>query len=546
MPSALERSYDGIIIGAGHHGLILGSYLAKAGLTILLVDRRLEYGGGLSTKEVTKPGFYHNLHSINHFHIGHSPWFTDLNLGEKVTYITPRYELGQAHRDGSALVFGRDLEETVANVARFSKRDAATFREWNRKAEEITRSVLIPERYSEPLPQDERERLLAKTAAGRDFIAVTRRQPLDVVEELFENEHVKLLFLFKVSLFGTWLTDTMSKTSPMGSVIRAFDLETGYQLCQGGSFNLARGLMETFIASGGTFQPQVDIARILVEGDRSTGIGLRDGRTVRARQFVASTLDVHQTFESLIGREQLPVELGKKLDKFQYTGWTLFGLHLALEESPRFLAEKFDPNINRTLKWSIGAETMQDLFSAFDDVNNNKVPRTVQFGAGPLSLLDPTQAPPGKHTTYAWHVMPRNPEIGDRDYETFKKEFSDRILETWARYCPNMTRKNVLGQYVYTAHEYTQEFPNMRNGDIFMGAFSADQVMYNHFGYRTPIKNFYMAGSAGHPGGAISGGSGYITAGIIARDLGLKLWWRPWNAAEALSMMPAVASERRS
>ncbi len=546
MPSALERSYDGIIIGAGHHGLILGSYLAKAGLTILLVDRRLEYGGGLSTKEVTKPGFYHNLHSINHFHIGHSPWFTDLNLGEKVTYITPRYELGQAHSDGSALVFGRDLEETVANVARFSKRDAATFREWNRKAEEITRSVLIPERYSEPLPQDERERLLAKTAAGRDFIAVTRRQPLDVVEELFENEHVKLLFLFKVSLFGTWLTDTMSKTSPMGSVIRAFDLETGYQLCQGGSFNLARGLMETFIASRGTFQPQVDIARILVEGDRSTGIGLRDGRTVRARQFVASTLDVHQTFESLIGREQLPVELGKKLDKFQYTGWTLFGLHLALEESPRFLAEKFDPNINRTLKWSIGAETMQDLFSAFDDVNNNRVPRTVQFGAGPLSLLDPTQAPPGKHTTYAWHVMPRNPEIGDRDYETFKKEFSDRILETWARYCPNMTRKNVLGQYVYTAHEYTQEFPNMRNGDIFMGAFSADQVMYNHFGYRTPIKNFYMAGSAGHPGGAISGGSGYITAGIIARDLGLKLWWRPWTAAEALSMMPAVASERRS
>jgi phytoene dehydrogenase-like protein len=541
MPSALERSYDGIIIGAGHHGLILASYLAKAGLTILLVDRRLEYGGGLSTKEATKPGFYHNLHSINHFHIGHSPWFRDLNLGEKVTYITPRYELGQAHRDGSALVFGRDLEETVANVARFSKRDAATFREWNRKAEEITRSVLIPERYSEPLAQDERERLLAKTAAGRDFIAVTRRQPLDVVEELFENEHVKLLFLFKVSLFGTWLTDTMSKTSPMGSVIRAFDLETGYQLCQGGSFNLARGLMETFIASGGTFQPQVDIARILVEGGRSTGIVLRDGRTVRARQFVASTLDVHQTFESLIGREQLPAELGKKLDKFQYTGWTLFGLHLALEESPRFLAEKFDPNINRTLKWSIGAETMQDLFSAFGDVNNNKVPRIIQFGAGPLSLLDPTQAPPGKHTTYAWHVMPRNPRIGDRDYETFKQEFSDRILETWARYCPNMTRKNVLGQYVYTAHEYTQEFPNMRNGDIFMGAFSADQVMYNHFGYRTPIENFYMAGSAGHPGGAISGGSGYITAGIIARDLGLRLWWRPWDAAEALSTMPAVA-----
>jgi phytoene dehydrogenase-like protein len=540
MAKNLERSYDGIIIGAGHHGLVLGSYLTKAGLKILLVERRLEYGGGLSTKEVTKPGFYHNLHSINHFHISATPWFADLQLADKVTYITPRYEFGQAHGDGSALVLGRNLEETIASVARFSTKDAATFREWNKKAEEITRRVLLPERYSEPLPEAERERLLARTATGRDFLAVTRRQPLDVVEELFENEHVKLLFLFKVSLFGTWLTDTMSKTSPMGSVIRAFDLESGYQLCQGGSFNLARGLMETFIGAGGTYQPQVDIERVLLEGSRASGIVLRDGRTVRARHFVASTLDVHQTFENLIGRSQLPAVFCSKLDAFQYTGWTLFGVHLALEESPRFAAESFDPNINRTLKWSIGAETMQDLFSAFEDVKAGRVPRIVQFGSGPLSLLDPTQAPPGKHTSYAWHVMPLNAKLG-RDDETFKEEFSERILETWARYCPNMTKKNVIGKYVYTAKEYTQEFPNMRNGDIFMGAFNAEQVMYNHFGYRTPIKNFYMAGSSGHPGGAISGGSGYITAAIVARDLGLKLWWRPCDAAEALSTMPEAA-----
>src|SRR5262249_1766793 len=251
MSKTLERSYDGIIIGAGHHGMILGSYLAKAGLDILLVDRRLRYGGGLSTEEVTLPGFYHNLHSINHFHISETPWFKDLNLDERVTYITPRYEFGQAHHDGSALVLGRDLEESIANIARFSKKDAATFREWNRKAEKITAQIFLPERYAEPLPKDDREALLSRTALGREFMQVSDRQPLDVVRELFENEHVRLLFLFKVSLFGTWLVDTLSKTSPMGSVIRAFDLESGYQLCQGGSFNLARGLMEAFIAAGG-------------------------------------------------------------------------------------------------------------------------------------------------------------------------------------------------------------------------------------------------------------------------------------------------------
>src|SRR4051812_39865944 len=306
MSKHLDRHYDGIIIGAGHHGLILGSYLAKAGLDILVVERRLTYGGGLSTREVTAPGFYHNLHSINHFQISEAPWFHDLGLDDKVTYITPRYEFGQAHHDGTALVLGRELTETVANIARFSARDAQTFREWNARAEAITAKILIPERFAEPLPQREREELLSRTAMGRDFLDVSRRQPLDVVRELFENEHVQLLMLFKISLFGTWLTDTLSKTSPMGSVIRAFDLQTGYQLCQGGSFNLARGLMETFTAAGGTFTPQVAIDRIIIEGGHATGIALADGRTVRAGQFVASTIDVHQTFETMIGRDQLP------------------------------------------------------------------------------------------------------------------------------------------------------------------------------------------------------------------------------------------------
>src|SRR4029077_18204564 len=225
--------------------------------------------------------------------------------------------------------------ETAANIARFSKKDAETFRAWNAQAEEMTACILIPERYAEPLPQAEREALLSRTALGRDFLAVSRRQPLDLVEELFENEHVRLLFLFKVSQFGTWLTDTLSNTSPMGSVIRAFDLQTGYQLCQGGSFNLARGLMETFIAAGGTYQPQVALDRIVIEGGRATGVALADGRTVRARKFVASTIDVHQTFEDLIGRAQMPAAFADKLDKFQYTKWALFGLHLALNESPR-------------------------------------------------------------------------------------------------------------------------------------------------------------------------------------------------------------------
>src|SRR5215471_6196460 len=95
--------------------------------------------------------------------------------------------------------------------------------------------------------------------------------------------------------------------------------------------------------------------------------------------------------------------------------------------------------------------------------------------------------------------------------------------------------------HLHRAGDYACELINMRSGDIFMGAFNAKQVMYNHFGYRSPIANLYNAGSAGHPGGAISGGSGYIMASIIARDRGLKLWWKPWDARVALEAMPQAA-----
>ena len=221
-----------------------------------------------------------------------------------------------------------------------------------------------------------------------------------------------------MSLFGTWLTDTMSKTSPMGSVIRAFDLQSGYQICRGGSFNLARGLMETFIAAGGSYLPQARIDRIVIEGGRATGIALDDGRTVRAsairRQHHRRASDLREPDRPRAAAGTLR----SKLDEFQYTAWTLFGLHLALHESPRFAAAAFDPNIDRALKWSIGADTMEDLFAAHRDVQAGRVPSLVQFGSGPLSLLDPTQAPPGKHTTYAWHVMPLDPDTGGKDYET--------------------------------------------------------------------------------------------------------------------------------
>src|SRR6266851_7164023 len=181
------RDFDGVIIGAGQHGLILGAYLAKAGLRIALLERKLMYGGGLQTHQPGTPGFYHNFHSINHFNISKTPWYRDLELLDRgVRYIEAQYDFASPQKDGTALVFSRDLEETVASIARFSKKDAQKYREWNRVADPISDAIFLPERFSEPLPEKERDELLSRSELGRAFLKIIDRQPLKLVTEEFE------------------------------------------------------------------------------------------------------------------------------------------------------------------------------------------------------------------------------------------------------------------------------------------------------------------------------------------------------------------------
>jgi phytoene dehydrogenase-like protein len=532
-----EEVYDGVVIGSGQHGLILGSYLARQGLKIAVLERRLIYGGGLGTQEVTIPGFYHQLHSLNHFNITETPWYRDLDLGRSVRYVTPRYDFSQPHRDGTALVFSHDIDEMCSAIGRFSQKDAQTYREWNRNADEISDHIFWPERYSEPLPEAERDDLLGRSDLGRAFLQIIDRQPLEVVRDLFECELVQLLLLFKISLFGTVLYDQVTSRSPMGALIRGFDLVANYQVCIGGSVSLARGLMEALIKNGGSLLTGAHVDRIIVEGGRATGVELQDGRTIRARHFVASTVDVPQTFKQMVGFEQLPTEYQHKVEAFKHTGWTLFGLHLSLKELPRYLGSDFDPHVNHSLKVNVGCESLEQLFALHTEVAQGKVPSRISFGAGHATYFDPSQAPRGYHTAYGWHAFPYAPDGDPSNVEKIREEFADRMIDKWREFAPNMTPDNILARYTWTAHDYTRELINMVDGDIFMGSFAGDQTMWNHFGYRTPIAGLYMAGSPTHPGGAISGGGGYIASKVIVEDLGLAPWWQPVDARRSLQRL---------
>jgi len=529
------QEFDGVIIGSGQHGLILGSYLAKAGLKIAVLERKLAYGGALQTHQPGLPGFYHNFHSINHFNISRTPWYRDLELESRgVKYIRVRYDFASPTKDRTALVFSLDRDETIASIARFSKKDAERWREWNRVADPISDAIFLPERYSEPLPEKERDELLSRSELGRAFLKIIDRQPLKLITEEFENDRVRMLLLFKLSLFGTILTEAVTSRSPMGASLRAFDTAAGYEVCQGGSLNLARGLMETFIASGGTFINRAHVSKILIEGGRATGVELEDGRTIRARQFVASTVDVPQTFRQMVGLDRLPAEYRAKIESFQHTKWALFGLHLSMREAPNYRAAEFDPHVNTALKYNIGIESVEQILAQQRQVADKKVPSPIAFGAGNITVIDPTQAPKGMATAYGWMVVPSAPNGDPANFDKIKHDLGEQMIELWSQYAPNVKPSNILEKHVWTPYDYTRDLINMVEGDIFMGSFTGEQTMWNHFGYRTPIPNLYMAGSPTHPGGAVSGGGGYIASRVIAEDLGLRTWWTPVDARKSL------------
>jgi phytoene dehydrogenase-like protein len=260
---------------------------------------------------------------------------------------------------------------------------------------------------------------------------------------------------------------------------------------------------------------------------------------------VVSTLGPHLTFNDWIGEAQLPQSLRERVKGFRYTGWGLFGAHYALREAPRYIAGRSNPLVDRAQKYHLGEETVEEIDAQHNAVVGGGFLERPQFGAGALSVLDPSQAPSGMHTAYAWQPVPPLIADGPAPIDAVAAEHAARIIEVWREYAPNMTSDNVLATYTYTPYQYTQEFPNMVAGDIFMGAFSGSQVMENHFGYRSEIPGLYMAGSSVHPGGAISGGPGYIAAGVIARDLGIRRWW-PTMELERHAQALATATLARS
>ncbi|MCH8294231.1 NAD(P)/FAD-dependent oxidoreductase [Candidatus Poribacteria bacterium] len=521
--SYIVTTYDGIILGAGHNSLILQAYLCKAGLKVLCLERRDVPGGGLTTIEFPRhSGFLHNTHSFFHRALNQMPWYADLELKRHgAVYVEPELNAAMLLQSGDALEWWTDFEKTVTSFGHFSQKDATTLRRWRDDFLPIVNDILIPEAKSPPLPPNQRRTLLEKSPEGRLLLKVSALSPLEFVQTEFQHPVVQAGLLF-----FNGLREVDLRCQGFGHHIPFLLASPGKaQMCFGGSAALARALVSAIKESGGDIKLQTTPQKILVENERVVGVETTQGEVFRVRHFVASALNPHQTFLELIAEDVLPQEWRDKAQNFKYNLIApLFALNLNLKELPRYKAADKHPHLDRAFMTILGLESVDQYLEIVRCHEAGTIPPTVMWGACPTKF-DSSQAPAGKQTAFMWEKVPYRLRGDATNWDREKVSHGKDMLKFWCEYAPNM-EDAVIDSFVQSPLDVERTFPNMKAGDLLIGAFTNGQIGYNRpfpgaGHYRGYFPGLYLCGSCCHPGGNITGMPGYNAAQVILTDLGI-------------------------
>jgi phytoene dehydrogenase-like protein len=522
-------TYDGIIIGAGHNGLILQAYLGKAGFKTVCIERLPVAGGGLATLEDPRhPGFLHNTHAFFQRGITDMPWYSDLELERHgASYIEPELNVALITRDGQALEWWTDIEKTAASFAAFSRRDAETLKRWRDDFVPVVQNILGPEAKSPPLPPEQRHEILSRSAIGRNLLDASKLSPLEFVHQEFDNPTVKAGLLF-----FNGLREVDLRLRGFGHHIAALLASpTKAQMSRGGTAALARALQAAARESGGDIRFMTSPTRILVENGRAIGVETGDGELIEAKHFVCSSLNPQQTFLELLDPAHLPRDIKDKAEHFKYNLLApLFALHLNLNEPPRYAAAATHPELAKAFMVILGLDHVDQFNDIVAHHERGTIPAPVMWGASP-TIFDPSQAPEGKHTAFMWEKLPFHLHGDPKSWDKEAQAHGRAMLELWTSYAPNLADA-VIDSFVRSPLDVARSLPNMREGDLLIGAFHDGQIGFNRpfpgaGHYRAHIRNLYLCGSSSHPGGNVTGLPGYNAAQVILADHGAATPWAP-------------------
>ncbi len=526
-----DATFDAVIIGAGHNGLALGTYLAKCGWDVAIFEKRTEEGGGLCTEELTRPGFLHNVHCNYHTLVGVCPVYDDLDLYRHgLEYVRPPVQMGSVFRDGTAITVHTDLDKTCASFARFSGKDAETFRRLHDEVKGYLDLILRTLMYSPPIPLLDITKALVvwKVADKSEFLSVHLRNMTinQFLDQHFESEKVKAQLAFQAAISG-YATDRKGLAVSFPLLVGKMD---NWHVCKGGSHQLAHALWEAFAHAGGSVYLNTPIAGVIADNGRASGVRLYDGSEVRARYLVASSIDLEQLFLKMLPEEKVPAEVRQRVEQYRHMDWSYYSVHLALNQTPRYAAADFDPDVQQAWVLNAGYESLDDLTNDWQTVRSGKLPAP-KPNCAVNTLFDPSDAPEGCYTGLMRQFAPI--EIGRGGMEAWDEmagPYGERCIDAWAEYAPNI-RSAVIEWAPYTPLDISRRMINMVRGDWMGGLIDIDNLLTERpcpelSQYKTPIDGLYLCGATQHPHGFITFAPAYNALQVIAQDYGLERWWQ--------------------
>ena len=520
--------HDAIVIGGGHNGLACAAYLARAGMDVLVLERRHVLGGAAVTEEPW-PGY--RISSASYVMSLMPPEIVrELELerfGYRVTILDPDYWV--PFPDGTALTLWGDLQKTAEEIARFSKKDAESYIAFDRYFNHLGQLMkdllfVIPPN----LAPSEIPRWLALGAKLRhwsrgDIAEIVRLftvSGLDFLDEWFEDERVKGA-LGTQTILGAWC-GPMSPGSAYVLLHHWFgevDGQAGaWGWVHGGMGAVSRCLADSARAAGAMIRESAPVRRIVVEGGRATGAELEDGTIHRARQIVSNAHPI-TTYLDLIGEEHLADEVVRDVRRYRTKSGTV-KVNLGLGELPRPAAwEGPVPGDPHRGVMAI-SPSLEYLERAWDDAKYGRCSEHPYIEVVFPTVFEPELAPEGKHIALCYTQFGPY-ALREGSWETEREAYGKKIVSTLGEYCPGF-EGSVEHMEVLAPPDIEARF-GLIGGNIMQGEMAVDQMFSfrpipGYGDYTTPVSGVYLCGSGTHPGGGVSGTPGCNCAHAMVRD----------------------------